>query len=617
MRLAFLPLDTLVASRTNMRFQKKAPDVTDMLPTVRKCGIIQPIVVRPNGAEGMFEIVAGWRRYVSAGIVADERRASGDEIDPQDTLMPCAILDDGDDATAVEISLIENIARLDPDEVTQWETFTRLVREGRRVDEIATTFGLPELTVERVLALGNLLPRIRAMYAREEIDRTTVRHLTLASKRQQQDWLKLVDDPEARAPTGQYAKAWLLGGQSIPAGLALFDPEASGVATVTDLFGEDRFFADANAFWTAQEAAIEARREAYLADGWSGVVTLPKTEYFHSWEYEKTPKKKGGRVYIDVRATGEVAFHEGYVARKEAERAARGSAAATGEKAKRPEITSGLQTYIDLHRHAAVRAAMVDQPGVALRLMVAHLVIGSPLWSVRREPQAAREDAVRDSVETSIGEARFDERRRAVLGLLGMSPERETVVANTGDDYDLVRLFLRLLDLPDASVMDVISVAMGETLMAGGAAVEAVGQTLGLNMARWWQADPAFFDLIRDKEVLVAIVAEIAGDAVAGANAKEKGATLKRIVTDHLDGTGGREKVETWVPKWMGFPPAAYTDRGGVATVRASARVAAARVGDEPDPTAPEGLALLPEPEKREEVTVANDDQEQSDALAA
>ncbi|MES0008023.1 hypothetical protein NKK52_31410 [Mesorhizobium sp. C277A] len=40
--------------------------------------------------------------------------------------MPCAIMEDGDDADALEASLIENLARLDPDEVWQWETFRGL-----------------------------------------------------------------------------------------------------------------------------------------------------------------------------------------------------------------------------------------------------------------------------------------------------------------------------------------------------------------------------------------------------------------------------------------------------------------------------------------------------------
>ncbi len=148
------------------------------------------------------------------------------------------------------------------DEVRQWESFTRLVREGRGVEEIAMTFGLPELSIRRVLALGNLLPRIRELYRAERIDRVTVRHLTLASKSQQKAWLALFDDPDAYVPTGHQLKAWLFGGQSIPARFALFDIDGFSGAMVADLFGEDRYFADPDAFWTAQNAAIEASRAA-------------------------------------------------------------------------------------------------------------------------------------------------------------------------------------------------------------------------------------------------------------------------------------------------------------------------------------------------------------------
>src|SRR3546814_5226418 len=104
-------------------------------------------------------------------------------------------------------------------------------------------------------------------------------------------------------------------------------------------------------------------------------------------------------------------------------------------------------------------------------------------------------------------------------------------------------------------------------------------------MADWWQADAAFFELIRDREVLSRIVAEVAGETVATANAGEKTKTLKRIVRDHLDGADGRTRVERWVPKWLSFPASAYTARGGVGTVAAHAKVEAART-PEPDPDA-------------------------------
>lgn len=591
MELQFIELGKLSVSKANMRYAKKAPDVSDILPTVRKRGVIVPVLVRPNGSPETFEIVAGARRFTAASIIADERRAERQDVEP----MPCAILSDGDDADAIEASLIENVARLDPDEVTQWETFTRLVREGRDVGDISATFGLPELMVRRVLALGNLMPRIRDLYRREKIDAATVRHLTMASKSQQRAWLALHDDPQAYVPTGHQLKAWLFGGQSIPVKHALFDTE-DVLGIVADLFGEDRYFSETQAFWTAQNAAIEARRDDYLDAGWSDVVIVPVGEQFSSWEYEKAPKRKGGRVYIDVRGNGEVTFHEGYVTRKEARRLEKGEPLGTGQKSPRPEVTSTMQTYIDLHRHAAVRAALTRHPKVALRLMVAHAIVGSHLWRVTPEPQTTRNDEVRESLETCRGEADFDEKRRAVLSLLDFSAEEPTVTGGNGDGFGLVSVFLHLLGLPDRAVMDVIACLIGETLAVGSAAVEAVGQEIGVDMARYWEADEAFLSLIRDREVLTAIVAEVAGETVARANAGEKAKTLKTIVANHLAGADGRAKVEHWVPKWMVFPPAAYTTRGGVGTVEKAASVAAARVPDDPDPTDPGKVLALPAP---------------------
>lgn len=238
-----------------------------------------------------------------------------------------------------------------------------------------------------------------------------------------------------------------------------------------------------------------------------------------------------------------------------------------------------MQTYVDLHRHAAVRAELTGHPAVALRLMVAHAIAGSPLWNVRVEPQSAKDDDVRESVEVSRAETVFDEKRRAVLALLGFDAEEPTVTG--GNSMSLADLFQRLLDLPERAVMEIIAIVIGETLFAGSAAVEAVGLHIGIDMTAWWNADEAFFAGLRDKEVLTALVAEVGGAEVAAANTKQKGATLKAIVRDHLDGSNGRATVERWVPKWMAFPPAAYTERGGVGAVIAHSEAAASHDAEE------------------------------------
>ena len=101
-----------------------------------------------------------------------------------------------------------------------------------------------------------------------------------------------------------------------------------------------------------------------------------------------------------------------------------------------------------------------------------------------------------------------------------------------------------------------------------------IGLHLGTDMRQHWSADAAFFDQLRDRDVLLAITGEVAGPEVAAANAGEKGKALKAIIADCLAGTNGRAKSEPWVPQWMAFPPSAYTSRGGVGSVKAAARVA-------------------------------------------
>jgi ParB family chromosome partitioning protein len=424
------------------------------------------------------------------------------------------------------------------------------------------TFGLTELQVKRTLALGNLLPRIRSLYRRGEIDAVSIRHLTLADRKRQREWLALFDDDPLRCPMGHRLKAWLFGGESIPVTAALFDLSSYTGGVVADLFGEDSYFASAEAFWAAQAEAVEARANAYREQGWGEVVVLPTGTPFHSWEHERCPKRKGGKVFIAVSPRGDVSIHEGYISLKDARRRAKAESGEGEAKPVRPEISAPLVSYIDLHRHAAVRAALADQPLVALRVMVAHAIMGSAFWCVRIEPQRGANDAITESVESSAAEAAFDEKRRAVLALLGYDPEAPTITGGYDGDLGLAGLLAQLLRLPDSDVLAILAIVMGETLAAGTPLIELLGRELGVNMAQVWTADDALLDLIRDREVLDAVLAEVAGETVATANAKATGKVKRGIIRDCLTGANGRAKVEGWVPKWLAFPPRAYTERG-------------------------------------------------------
>jgi ParB family chromosome partitioning protein len=594
MQLRHIDIANLTVSTVNMRGKGKV-DIANILPSVRARGILVPLMVRPDGSPDTFEIVAGKRRFHAALAVAQE---NGGEAEP----LPCAVLDDADDAAALEASLIENVARLDPDEVTRWETFTRLVKEGRSAEDIALTFGLTELQVKRTLALGNLLPRIRQLYRDQKIDAVTVKHLTLASKAQQREWLAMLDDPAAYAPRGSSLKAWLFGGDSIPAKAAIFDLATYEGELVTDLFGEDSYFASADAFWAAQSAAIEAKAAGYREEGWSDVVVLQPGQYFNSWEYERRPKKKGGKVYIAVGHRGDVTIQEGYISLREARRQETGEG---GENASRPEVAAPLQNYIDLHRHTVVRAKLTSKPMLALRVLLAHVIVGSNLVNFRVESQRATTDAIAESVETNPSEAVFDLYRRDILNRLGFDRETPTVVRGYDGERGVSGLLVQLLGCPDETILDALVIVMGEALEAGTPLIELLGRHLQIDMADSFEADSALLDLIKDREVLDAILGEVAGPQVAEANAKVTGKVKRQIIADCLNGTNGRAKVGRYVPRWMSFPPSAYTSRGGVQTVSRAAAVecllAASAEPDSSSDAADEapgeaGLAAEPQP---------------------
>ena len=114
-------------------------------------------------------------------------------------------------------------------------------------------------------------------------------------------------------------------------------------------------------------------------------------------------------------------------------------------------------------------------------------------------------------------------------------------------------------------------------------------------MAVVWQSDNTLLDLIRDREVMNYILADVAGSDIAEANAKATVKVQRGIVHDCLTGSNGRGQVEGWVPRWMQFPPSAYTVRGGVGSVEKALELTAR----EEQPQADTALAAEAEPERQ------------------
>ncbi|MEM9376396.1 MAG: ParB N-terminal domain-containing protein [Pseudomonadota bacterium] len=558
MKLEHIELNQLKPSLINVR---KNGDTSgqDLIPSLKALGVIQPLLVRPN-CEG-FEVIAGQRRLNALQAIAKTEAVDA---------VPCIIMEDGDDAKAIEASLTENIARLPMDELNQYEAFAALKTRGRSVSDIAAHFGVTERLVNQRLVLANLHTPIRNAYRKEEIDGEILRLLTLASKRQQQDWYKLFK--EGNEPPTWKLKSWLFGGEEIPTSHALFDLDDYKGAITSNLFGEDSYFADPDLFWEHQSQAIAALIEELEDDGWRDIILLDVGERWSRWDHVDTPKDKGGKVYIEVCSDGEVKAHKGLLSEKEAKRLALVEAGEKAPKPERPELTISTQNYLDLHRHAAVRTQLLKHPQTALRLCAAQIIAGSSLWDVRADKQKANTDAIKASLETNTAQAAFAEAKAQILELLEIKndPDRPLVchIPHYGRGLNAHAVFAKLMTLKDEEVMEIIAYLAAETLPSGRGMVEGLGVMLDVDMAACWKPDEVFFDLLRDKEAINAMLADIGGKTVAKGNLTQTAKVQKSIIQDFLSGAG-REKVENWMPRYMAFPMTAYTKRGGVSAIEA------------------------------------------------
>ncbi len=121
-----LPLTSIVPSPTNPRQHYDGDKLQELAASIRKHGVIQPILVRP--IDGRYELIAGERRF----------RAS--EIAGIDSIP--AIIRELDDKATLEIQVIENLQREDLSPIEEAEGYERLIRDhGYEVDDLAAKIG--------------------------------------------------------------------------------------------------------------------------------------------------------------------------------------------------------------------------------------------------------------------------------------------------------------------------------------------------------------------------------------------------------------------------------------------------------------------------------------------
>ena len=137
-----LPIASLHPNRFQPRTYFDEAAIEDLVASVRAQGIIQPLVVTPEG-EG-YAIIAGERRWRAA-------RKAGLEA------VPVVVRQVADDRELLELALVENLQRSDLNPIEEAEAYAALQEKfGLSQEEVAGRVGKARTTVTNALRLLRL-----------------------------------------------------------------------------------------------------------------------------------------------------------------------------------------------------------------------------------------------------------------------------------------------------------------------------------------------------------------------------------------------------------------------------------------------------------------------------
>jgi len=169
---ATLPVDQLQRGRYQPRTRMDEASLEELAASIRKQGLMQPILVRPLES-GRYEIIAGERRWRAAKI------AGLDEVP--------ALVREVPDSVALAMALVENIQREDLNPLEEANGVQRLIGEFKLThQEAAEAIGRSRTATTNLLRLLNLQKPVQAMVFDGKLEMGHARALLALEGRRQE-----------------------------------------------------------------------------------------------------------------------------------------------------------------------------------------------------------------------------------------------------------------------------------------------------------------------------------------------------------------------------------------------------------------------------------------------
>ena len=185
--------DDIIPGKYQPRTHFNDTELVELSKSIKKNGLIQPIVVRDQGQ--YYEIIAGERRFRACCMAGFEE-------------IPCVIIK-ADDYQSANMALVENIQRTNLSPIEEAFAYQKILDESQITQaELAKQVGKSQASIANKLRLLNLPNDIQQLVNEKQLTERHARALLMVSVNELDDVVKyIVDHQLTVAQTEDYIKS--------------------------------------------------------------------------------------------------------------------------------------------------------------------------------------------------------------------------------------------------------------------------------------------------------------------------------------------------------------------------------------------------------------------------
>ena len=153
-----IPLNQLEIGKFQVRLRETGKGIEELADSIKKVGLLEPIVVGPQNSNGKYEIILGQRRFLAHLELGLETIKAG------------ILSEHVEEIEAKVLSVTENLMRRDLNRKDLIDVCTYLFKHYGKIKDVVTETGLPDNKVREYVKYDRLIPELKKLVDKSEVD---------------------------------------------------------------------------------------------------------------------------------------------------------------------------------------------------------------------------------------------------------------------------------------------------------------------------------------------------------------------------------------------------------------------------------------------------------------